>query len=448
MALPQLRRQEQLGTLRAQWVDRRGHDSRRRLWATGLLLIALVVADITGVFIGDSGIRYGLVPLALLLVAVARTPLNRITIRKLAASDWFLLLLCAYGLIGSAYGLMFTKPTSPALALFVPMLVGLLHLTTIGSVEEDEARWYLRRLSVVTALYVVVHALSAAGWLERIGGGGADPSQNVAGAVFGHEKTFLVCIALTAAWIRGRPLLFAALTTLFVVAFFAYPAATYAVAGAVSLMTLVGTGVRARRLRRYTMVLLGLLLGVLVAVEVTQAGPSTRSAKSSLSTSYFNAVGKSNNNETRAELWSTAWHEFAHSPIYGTAFTGNTAVKAKLAGKVREVPPHNDFLQMAMGGGVIGAGLLIGWVVSTNVLAIGRYRRLRASGAVRAPALLRVLLVGFNSFFTVGFLNPVMSRFGLSVAVMATYSLLMTIDVPHRGRATGEAQEAPACAAG
>lgn len=179
------------------------------------------------------------------------------------------------------------------------------------------------------------------------------------------------------------------------------------------------------------MLFLGLCLLGSIALEVAKAGPSTRGrGESSISTSYFDAVGKSNNNETRAELWTTAWKKLWDSPVYGSAFTGDTAVSAKLAGKQYDVPPHNDFLQMGMGGGFIGMGLLVGWVVTANATAVGRCKRLRAAGDVRAAALMRVLLVGFNSFFTVAFLNPVMSRFGLSVTAMLLYSMMMTIGAP------------------
>lgn len=421
----------QLDQTRSAWLSRRAEDSRRRLWLTSLLVMSVVVVDVTGYFLGNAGGRYMLVALAIFLVAVARPPLNRLTLRPLEVSDWLVLALFAYGMVGSVYGAAFTDARSPALALFFPMLLALLHLTTLGPVDEDEARGYLRLLSVVAAIYVGIHAASAMGWVEMLGGGGANPAEDVAGAVFGHEKAFLLCIALTAAWIRGRHLLFVVLLALSVVTFFAYPAATYAVAGAVSLMTLVGTGPRARRPRRYAMLFLGLFLLGSIALEVAKAGPSTRGrGASSISTSYFDAVGKSNNNETRAELWTTAWDELWDSPVYGSAFTGNTAVNAKLAGKQYDVPPHNDFLQMGMGGGFIGMGLLVGWVVTANATAVGRCKRLRAAGDVRAAALMRVLLVGFNSFFTVAFLNPVMSRFGLSVTAMLLYSMMMTIGAP------------------
>lgn len=304
------------------------------------------------------------------------------------------------------------------------MSMGLLHLTTLGHLEEDEAAGNLRRLTFLMSLYVAIHAASALGLLAPLGGGGANPGASAAGAVFGHEKGFLLSTALAAGWLMRRRRLTVALFALSFVTFVAYPAATYLVAAVVTVMTLVATGKRATRTRAY--ILAGLCLGFLALVvsEVSRSGPGTTS---SVSSSYFRAVDKSDNNETRADLWSQAWAKTLDSPVFGSGFAGDTALKAVLDGKRREVPPHNDFLQMGMGGGFLGMALLAAWVVVTNVVAFRRFRQVRSLGKRSAATLLRVLLVGYNSFFAIALLNPVMSRFGLSVIAMLFYSMMMTV---------------------
>lgn len=415
-----------LQQFRAATYEHRARDSRRRLWGTAFFVIALVVFDAYGFSLGSGTARYGLVALPLFVIAIARPRMNPLTIRGPGAADLFLLALFLFGTTGSLWAMTFGTARSPALALFLPMSLGLLHLTTLGSIDEDEARLNLGRLSFFMSAYVAVHASSALGLLEVINAGGANPAASVAGAVFGHEKGFLLCTALAAASLMHRRHLVVLLWVLSVVAFAAYPAASYLVAGVVTLMTLLATGHRSTRTRSYVLGVLCVAFLVLVVTEVTMSGPGTQS----LSNSYFDTVGKSDNNETRANLWSEAWQKMWDSPVFGSGFAGDTAVEVLLDGQRREVPPHNDFLQMGMGGGLLGMVLFVGWVLATNVVVLSRWRRIRADNLANATVLLRVLLVGYNSFFAVALLNPLLSRVGLSVVVMLFYAMMMTIGVP------------------
>jgi hypothetical protein len=82
---------------------------------------------------------------------------------------------------------------------------------------------------------------------------------------------------------------------------------------------------------------------------------------------------------------------------------------------------------MGMGGGLLAMGLMLGWIVSTNVVAVRHYWRLVEKGSSPPSRLVRVLLVGYNSFFAVALLNPMMSQVGMNVGVMAIYALLMSV---------------------
>jgi O-antigen ligase len=389
------------------------------------------VVDVYGLSIGASGARYAVILLPIFLVCLGRGPSNRLTIRPPALPDYLLLILFLFGTIGSVFGIVFRSTANHGLVLFLPMALGLLHLTTLGTLDENESGVMLRRWLRLGLAYTTIAALSALGLLELIGGGGADPSQSLAGAVFAHEKAFFLCIALTAAWLLGRKWLLLAVLAGSLVGFLTYPAATHLVAGVVAVMTLVATGRRAGKPRAYALGLSCLLLLAFVAKEVTVSGPATRD---SVARAYFDAVGKSNNNETRAELWSEAWEVFAKSPLVGSAFSDDVTIEVLLNGKRRAVPPHNDYLQMGMGGGVLGMGLLIAWVVVANIHAHRRFRRLQAEGMVRTMSLLRVLLVGYNSFFAIALLNPVMSRGGLNVTAMLLYAMMMTVGGRELGR--------------
>lgn len=425
-----------LEDVRTALLQRRSRSSRSRFWNTALFIVAIIVVDVYGIFyfVGGSPARYAIILLPLFLICVVRGPLTRLTIRPPELPDYLLLTLLVYGGVGSTFGIVFGLTPNPALPLFLPMVLGLLHLTTLGPVEEPEASAHLRRWVVLGCVYTAVATASALGMLELIGGGGADPSTNVVGAAFAHEKAFFLCLALAGAWLLKRRKLFVLLLAGALLGFFTYPAATYLVAAVVTVMTLVATGRRSGRVRAWTMAILCLLFFAVVVKEVTTVGPQAREG---IGSRYFEAVGKSDNSETRAELWGDAWDELKESPIVGSGFTRDLTLRVWLEGKRRSVPPHNDYLQLGMGGGLLGMGLLLGWVGTTNLYAHRRFRRVVSEGSSNCAILLRLLMVGYNSFFAIALLNPVLSRLGLSVTAMLLYAMIMTVRAPSVGAASG-----------
>src|SRR5205814_3631326 len=124
--------------------------------------------------------------------------------------------------------------------------------------------------------------------------------------------------------------------------------------------TALATGRRRRVVRA---VLMAAAVIPLVAVVYSQVVAKTSTESKSLTGGYFKAVNKGDNTETRAKLWSQAVEQIRHGPVVRSGFTGDVSLPVNLNGEVRKVPPHNDFLQVAMGGGLVGLGLLLWWIV-------------------------------------------------------------------------------------
>ena len=414
-----------LQALRSQWAAERAAASRRRLWNVAFAVLGVVVLDVTGYTLGSGSGRYLLPVAAIALVVLVRPRHDRLTVRAPTVPDRLVGVLLVYGLLGSLYGALLGSAQSPSLAVFVPMGLALLHLTTLGPLEEDEAWTFLRRWALIGAVYVALHAGSELGVLPRLEGGG---EQGAAfGAVFRHEKSFLLAMALAAAWLLRRWGLLAVLGGLTVLLFVAYPAGTYVLAGIIAVTTLVVTARRSGRLRTYGMAALVVALAVVIPLQVTGERAARRG---SLGSTYFEAVGKTDNSETRSRLWGLAVDRIRRSPVVGSGFTGDVSLTVPLSGRRTAVPPHNDFLQAAMGGGLLAMLLLVGWILTTNAIVV---RWCRAAAARRAEGtyrLLRLLLVGYNSFFAVALVNPVMSKVGLSAALMVVYAMMMSVGAP------------------
>lgn len=413
-----------LAALRRRRLAERAASSRRRVWLTCCAVLAVAALDPFGIFLGVSNARFILVLVPLFVVFIARTSQDPLTLHAPRGPDKPLGLLFLMGLGGSLYGLAFVRPHSPALAVFVPMALGFLHLGSLGAPDDDEATTYLRWLLWICASYVVLHLGTVLGLLPDLGSGSGPTS--AVDAVFSHEKAFVTALAPVAAWLVGRRFLACGLLGLCALVYLDYRAGTYVMVAAVALITLVITGRRPGRLRALSMTLLVVVLVATLHSQVTAS--STGSTR--LVGSYFQAVKKTDSTGFRAKLWNEALDEIRASPLVGSAFTGNVSLRRQLADRYYKIPVHSDFLLIGMGGGLVGLGLLVAWIVATNVVAVRRYWELIGTGGRGRANLLRALLVGFNAFFAVALVNPVMTQVGLCAAAMVLYSMLRSVDSP------------------
>jgi O-antigen ligase len=106
-------------------------------------------------------------------------------------------------------------------------------------------------------------------------------------------------------------------------------------------------------------------------------------------------------------------------------------VPISLAGQtVVQLSLHNDYLELALGGGVLAVVLFLGWAVTTNVTLTRRCRTLVHDGRREHATLLRILLVAYNSWLCVALFNPLLQSVGTSAAVFAIYGLMMLASVP------------------
>src|SRR5438132_11784499 len=110
-----------LEAVHAKWEGDRARRARRRLWVTGLMVLAVAALDPIGYFEGGSNGRYALVVVPFVIVGLLRSRRTPLTLRRLTGPDRPLALLTAYGLVGSVYGAVLLHSSSPALAVFVPM---------------------------------------------------------------------------------------------------------------------------------------------------------------------------------------------------------------------------------------------------------------------------------------------------------------------------------------
>lgn len=123
-------------------------------------------------------------------------------------------------------------------------------------------------------------------------------------------------------------------------------------------------------------------------------------------TDFTNQATYNHSNTSRKEIWSTTWRMIKDHPLAGTGFGGYWIAVTKYHDASGEVTPqqaHNDYLELLAGGGLIGAALVI-WFI---VLAIKKARHgLRSADpyrrAVCLGAVTGIFGIAIHSFVDFG----------------------------------------------
>jgi hypothetical protein len=375
---------------------------REAAWAVpAIIAILAILIDSAGVQSSASFARYSVTALVAGVVLILREPrLSGARAIRVTATLLFL-----YGVGGTLYGRFAYGTPDGALPVAAPLL--LIVLGPLRPPVGDEATVRaLKFLSVLGSAYALATVASYAAL-----GPGAAP-------VYNHEKAFLIVLGFgTALAARSKVLMgFAVLAA--GLAFSQYPAATYVVATLAGLLTILVVRMHLGALTRgavAAVILPGTVLAVLHVDSLI-----------TFSTSYFAAVGKTNNGSTRSALYRLALDQIDRAPWLSDFFTGNLTVITKLAGQSGVViPVHNDYLGAALGGGVVAAGLFIAIFLFANGLAL---RTLATVSPVRRRAIV-ALLASLNAAAVTAFANPVFMNPGSSVAVYSILIGLMTLCV-------------------
>lgn len=299
-------------------------------------------------------------------------------------------LLAGYMIIGSAFGRLARGAASGVLPIGLPMLT-----TTLRPSAVDVDALPIRK--ALTAMSVMALAYSVAMWLTR---SGAVETGSVA---FGHEKAFISILGLACAVSSRRPILLVMHVIACVGAFIAYPAATFVMCLAVAVATYVMIWRPPRRATRRFLAAAVVVGGVFALFRIGDF--------IDYSAQYFEFVGKTNNGDVRRALAELAYQRIAQRPLLSSYFTESVSVRTILSGENADVPFHNDYLTLAVGGGLVAAVGLMVIVLMVNGQALRAVRtgRGREELASVLPAV-APLLAAFNAAMAAAFANPVLLR--------------------------------------
>lgn len=328
--------------------------------------------------------------------------------RYLPADRPFLLLLC-WGTAGSLLGRMYEAQNANALPFFIAMLLGLAHIIKpLDLASPQRARRITVVLTNICSVYVALSFLTTSGRLPFL-----------RAEDFLHTRAFFIAMALAGAILLRRWLLFCLLTAGTIGIFIGYPALTYVLVGITALgVGLIGV-LRGWNALIATVVVLGAVLFFLPYVTDVTA----------MKDSYFESVGKVDNTRARHELLSLGLSQVRERPVFGTGFTSDLAVVPPLGytGANRIVPVHNDYVQFAMGGGLVGVSLLVLWLLLSLVSGIRLSRLARAEGRPDEGRLALLLTIGIATICVTAFFNPILIDAQNSFSLAIIYDLLASL---------------------
>ncbi len=391
-------------------------DSYRLARALILVLLAAAV-DVTNYLDTGGWPRYLILLVPLGVLALIRLQNASAVIRRPSGTDRILMLLFLVGLPGTLYGILFRGTSATALPIFVPMVIAFLYLGTLEGPTNREVRGLLRAIEWVGIMYIVLLVAVSSELLAEL----ADFRQ------FRNASLLFVALGVGAAvalrhWLRAL-----LVVGLWGAAFAAYPSGTSVLVALTVAFTLLMTPRRPSRLRPYLLATAG---AAAVVILVLNFSTGVR-----LSSDYFSLVAKSDSNTTRLALWTAGMERFEESPLYGEVFSGPGVITAvrELGGTRFQLPYHNDYVHFLANGGLIGFGLLMAWIIFTEIAVLRRHTSFTAAGEDSRASLLRTLLVGYNAFFVTAAFNPTLTGVSRAASIFSIYALIMmTSQAPRR----------------
>jgi len=395
------------------------------LWRAYLLIMLAASFDVYDWLdrsVQGGATRYLIIAMPIVAAVWVRMRQPGFLVRRPMPSDVVLFALFVFGLGGSLIGVAFLGTVENARPIFLPMMVAFLFLLTTEDPTDREVSKTLSWLSLIATAYTAMNALVNLGVLPGL----------LVFKQYRNASVAMVALAVATAVVLGNRRRLVVVLVLSAVIFVTYPSATSVLVGASIVLTFYLTGTRSSGLRTI----------VVASTIVTMAALSFVNFDRGVEIAdrYFAVVDKANANSGRLDLWTEGLERWQEAPIFGSGFAGEvTAVRSR---DEKTLPFHNDFVLFLANGGIVGLGLLITWIVMTELSILRRYRGFVRAGELRRAGLLRAILVCLNAFVVAMAFNPVLPGASRSATVFGLYAIAMSLGEPPPGRRRAAEQAA------
>jgi O-antigen ligase len=364
------------------------------------LLILVNALDVKGYFLtGNDQKRYAIGVLFLIVCVMGARRGTALTSGQGLAVVGFV----GYVAAGAVAARFYTTPESSSLPIAAGAVFLLVPLFS-GRLTEPELRWLIRTVTAAAVLELFVHFLAACEFIDTGINRDVGSVTEYSNGTFTHEKAAIAFMAFHLLRRRSNRLLQLSAALMMLVIFANYPAGTYLYAFAAYLALLLLIKVKEKPAKLLVASIAA--LGVVMAVFVLGGGGSVEQH-------YYEAVGKTDNTSTREVLWQAAMHDISQHPWFGSYFSGEASVRVSVGNLSPMVPPHNDYLNIALLGGWVGLALFV-LVVYFLASRLCEYLSPRGDASDERRLIGETALVGLVVFMMSIMFNPSLLKVSLS----------------------------------
>lgn len=350
--------------------------TRTPVWSQFMgLILVLNIIDFRASLAMNPKLQYLIVviPLAFLLTSHFDTRLTS----HFRIISVFATCLWLFGMCGIYWGKIVERSTDGALPLIWPLAV-LMFASPKPDIEDNVAKGMtiLGHLCNVIALECL--------WARKF--------DSIALFNFSHEKSFLVFFAMYIGILFKRRIMVFLSVILLIFNFLLYPALTYLLCG-VSALVIYGLLHRKANKIRFCAYSIGCLSFLYYSTFlIAQPIP--------ILDTFYNFLNRSNNTIYREYLISQVIHQIRENPYFGKFFRGSVLV----VGETVNLPVHNDFLTVVLGGGIFCGVLYLGIFLGTNYKVFNLMHQILDKNEKNAIICFCILL---NGYFFCSIINPI-----------------------------------------
>jgi O-antigen ligase len=335
-----------------------------------------------------------------------------------------LVVFVLYVVLGALDARFYSHPQSSSLPMAAGVIFLLIPLFS-ARLAESEIRWLVRWIAIASTLELFVHFLAACEFINSGINRDTGPVALYSNGTFTHEKAAIAFMAFHLLRRRANWILQLGAAMLMLIIFANYPAGTYlyAFGGYLVVMLLVRFK---KKPARVLVVGMSALTASMVSFVLGGGG--------SFEQHYYNAVGKTDNTSTRQILWSAAMQQIKQHPWFGSYFHGEASVHVEANNLLPLVPPHNDYLNIALLGGWVALAIFA-LVSYQQIATLCQFLSPRGESSSERRLAGETVLVGVTVTLMIMMFNPSL----LKVSLSALFFCLLGV-----GSCIGTRREPPA----
>ena len=345
-------------------------------WAILIAIVLILnVADFTSKIAQNPKLQYLIVVVPLIFMLSGefeRKQFGKMKIVSILGSLlWFI------GMSGTYWGKIVEVRTDGALPLIWPLLI-----LGFGTYKSESNENIERGMIGIGYLATII---SFEGVIARL-------YYPIATFNFSHEKAFLIIFSIAVGFTYKNYIMVILSSVSLILNFITYPALTYILCGLVAFLV--------SRMLRSKVSIVGFYIFQIVSIYFIYYSTFKISKPSGLLNSIYKSLNRDNNVGYREFLIKQVEHQISQHLFFGSLFRRSVLIETPDA----NLPVHNDFVTVTLGGGIFCLVLYLGIYFGTNY---NIFQSLKTQQNLETRKALVCLAILVNGYFFCSAANPI-----------------------------------------